>query len=60
MWAARAVRESGIQDGGSVSVGFNATRRYRGSKRHDVVLLIVGIVVITVLVAWASGLLSHL
>ena len=41
-------------------MGFNATRRYRGSKRHDVVLLIVGIVVITVLVAWASGLLSHL
>jgi uncharacterized membrane protein (Fun14 family) len=36
-------------------VGFNATRRYRDSKVRDVVLLIVAIVVIALLLLWASG-----
>jgi hypothetical protein len=37
-------------------VGFNATRRYRDSKTRDIVLLVVAVVVIGLLVAWASGL----
>lgn len=38
-------------------MGFNATRRYRDSKARDIALLVVGIVVIAALVAWAFGLL---
>ncbi len=38
-------------------MGFNATRRYRDSKTRDIVLLIVAVVVITALLAWASGLI---
>ncbi len=38
-------------------MGFNATRRYRDSKSRDVVLLLVGIIVIALLVAWALGIL---
>lgn len=38
-------------------MGFNATRRYRDSKVRDIVLLIVAIVVIALLLAWASGLI---
>jgi hypothetical protein len=34
-------------------MGFNATRRYRGPKTVDVVLLIAGIVIIGSLLAWA-------
>ena len=36
-------------------MGFNATRRYRDDKRRDVRLLIVGIVVVLLLLLWASG-----
>ena len=36
-------------------MGFNATRRYRDDKRRDVRLLVVGIVVVVVLLLWASG-----
>ena len=38
-------------------MGFNATRRYRDSKRRDVVLLVVAVVVIGLLLAWGAGLL---
>jgi hypothetical protein len=38
-------------------MGFNATRRYRDSKYHDIALLVVGVVVIGVMVAWGLGLL---
>lgn len=37
-------------------MGFDATRRYRDSKRNDIMLLVVAVVVIGVAVAWASGL----
>jgi len=37
-------------------VGFNATRRYRDAKSRDVLLLIVGIAVLALLVAWGAGL----
>lgn len=36
-------------------MGFNATRRYRDDKRRDVRLLVVGIVVVVLLLLWASG-----
>lgn len=36
-------------------MGFNATRRYRDSKIRDVILLIVAIVLITGMIAWAMG-----
>jgi hypothetical protein len=38
-------------------MGFNATRRYRGGKRVDIGLLVVAVVVLTALLAWAAGLL---
>jgi hypothetical protein len=38
-------------------MGFNATRRYRDDKRRDVVLLVVAVLVIGALLAWAGGLL---
>jgi hypothetical protein len=38
-------------------VGFNATRRYRDSKGRDVGLLLVAVVVIAALLAWAAGLI---
>jgi hypothetical protein len=38
-------------------VGFNATRRYRDSKWRDIALLVVAVLVIGAMVAWASGLL---
>jgi hypothetical protein len=34
-------------------MGFNATRRYRGSKAVDIALLIAGLVIIGGLLAWA-------
>lgn len=37
-------------------MGFNATRRYRDSKNRDIVLLIAAAVIVTGLIAWASGL----
>ena len=37
-------------------MGFNATRRYRDGKGRDITLLVVAILVIGVLVAWAAGL----
>lgn len=36
-------------------MGFNATRRYRDDKRRDVRLLVIGIVVVVLLLLWASG-----
>lgn len=36
-------------------MGFNATRRYRDSKTRDVVLLIVAILLIGGMIAWAMG-----
>lgn len=36
-------------------MGFNATRRYRDESRADRRLLIAGIVVVVVMVAWALG-----
>jgi hypothetical protein len=38
-------------------MGFNSTRRYRDSKRYDVTLLIVAVLVIGLLVAWGLGVL---
>jgi hypothetical protein len=34
-------------------MGFNATRRYRGTKTVDVLLLVAGIVIIGGLLVWA-------
>lgn len=39
-------------------MGFNATRRYRDSKNRDIALLIAAILIVGVLVGWASGLLG--
>lgn len=39
-----------------MTVGFNATRRYRDSKRRDIALLAVAVVVIGLLLAWGMGL----
>lgn len=36
-------------------MGFNATRRYRDSKVRDIILLIVAVVLITGMIAWAMG-----
>jgi hypothetical protein len=36
-------------------MGFNATRRYRDSKYRDIALLVIGVVVIALLVAWGMG-----
>lgn len=38
-------------------MGFNATRRYRDSKYHDIALLVVGIMVIGLMLAWGFGLI---
>lgn len=38
-------------------MGFNATRRYRDSKIRDIILLVVAVVVIGALLAWAAGLI---
>jgi predicted nucleic acid-binding Zn ribbon protein len=38
-------------------MGFNATRRYRDSKRRDVGLLMFGVVALLALMAWAAGLI---
>jgi hypothetical protein len=38
-------------------MGFNATRRYRDSARSDLLLLVVAILLIGGLIAWAAGLL---
>ena len=38
-------------------MGFNATRRYRDSKWNDIALLVAALVIITLAVAWASGLI---
>jgi hypothetical protein len=37
-------------------MGFNATRRYRDSKYHDIALLAIAAIIIVVLLAWAVGL----
>ena len=39
-------------------MGFNATRRYRDAKAHDIAILIAAVVIIGGLIAWASGLLG--
>ena len=39
-------------------MGFNATRRYRGRRTVDIAILVAGIVVIGVLVAWGVGLIG--
>ena len=39
-------------------MGFNATRRYRDSKWRDIVLLISAVVILGVLIGWASGILG--
>lgn len=36
-------------------MGFNATRRYRDAKIRDIVLLVVAVVIIGGLLAWAVG-----
>lgn len=38
-------------------MGFNATRRYRDSARRDIALLVAGIVIIGVALAWGLGLI---
>jgi hypothetical protein len=38
-----------------VTVGFNATRRYRDGKAVDLALLVVGTVIVAALIAWAMG-----
>ncbi len=38
-------------------MGFNASRRYRDDKRHDIAVLIAAAVVIGALLAWGFGLL---
>jgi hypothetical protein len=37
-------------------MGFNATRRYRDSKYRDIALLVVAVVVVGLMLAWAVGL----
>ena len=39
-------------------MGFNATRRYRDAKSRDVALLVVAVVVVGGLLAWAAGLVG--
>lgn len=36
-------------------MGFNSTRRYRDGKGTDIALLITGLVVLAVLLAWGFG-----
>lgn len=36
-------------------MGFNATRRYRDSKWHDIGLLAAAVVIVALLVLWAVG-----
>ncbi len=38
-------------------MGFNATRRYRDSKRRDIALLIAAVVVLGLMILWALGIL---
>jgi hypothetical protein len=38
-------------------VGFNATRRYRDDKRHDIWLLVIAGVVLGAALLWAFGVL---
>lgn len=53
----RAARPSSTPSstGKTLGMGFNATRRYRDSKIRDIILLIVAIVLITGMIAWAMG-----
>lgn len=37
-------------------MGFDATRRYRDSRRNDILLLIAAVLIIGAAVAWAAGL----
>ncbi len=39
-------------------MGFNATRRYRDAKSRDVALLVVAVLLIGALLAWAGGLIG--
>jgi len=39
-------------------VGFNATRRYRDKKTVDIAILVAGIVVVAVAIAWAVGIIG--
>lgn len=39
-------------------MGFNATRRYRDGKVVDIALLVLGMVVLSALVAWGFGLIG--
>ncbi len=38
-------------------MGFNATRRYRDARSRDVALLVLAVLVVGALLAWAAGLL---
>ena len=37
-------------------MGFNATRRYRDAKWRDIAILVSAVVILAVLIGWASGL----
>ncbi len=39
-------------------MGFNATRRYRDAKKHDVRLLIAAIVIVSAVLLWAVGIIG--
>ena len=39
-------------------MGFNATRRYRDKKTVDIAILVAGIVVVAVAIAWAVGIIG--
>lgn len=39
-------------------MGFNATRRYRDGKWSDIGLLLAGIVVVLVMILWATGVIG--
>ena len=37
-------------------MGFDATRRYRDSRRNDIALLVAAVLIIGTAIAWAAGL----
>lgn len=38
-----------------MTMGFNATRRYRDSKYRDIAILVAALVLIALMVAWGIG-----
>ncbi len=38
-------------------MGFDATRRYRDSRRNDIILLVAAVLIVGTAIAWAAGLL---